>query len=318
MKLARPDNTILVTPYENPDLDGTACAFAYVEFLQKNGKTAVAGVFGKPSREAQFVFKKFNLPSIKNAENIINKVNGIILVDASDLRGISKKVNPQKVIEIIDHRKIHEAHKFPNAKAQIELVGSAATLIAEKFHIANLPISKESASLLFSAIVSNTINFKANVTTERDHKMANWLKTKFNLPDNYVHEMFTDKSTFKELFKWTFIDDLATFQFNDYIVGIAQLEIINVDNFVNKNLKKIKEALSKVKKEKSLNFVFLTCIDLEKAFNTLIIIDESTQKLLEKSLNITFKEGVTKRNGILMRKEIVPKIKEVLEAGKFI
>ena len=189
---------LLVTPYKNPDLDGTACAFGYAEFLRKNGKDVVAAVFGKPHREAQFVIDKFNIPALENAEEVVNNVGGIIIVDASDLRGLSDKIQPEKVVEIIDHRKIHEAEKFPNAKAQIELVGSAATLIAEKFYNNKTTISPESAELLFSAIVSNTINFQANVTTERDHKIANWLKTKFSLPDNYVHEMFSDKSQFKK------------------------------------------------------------------------------------------------------------------------
>lgn len=307
---------LLVTSYKNPDLDGTACAFSYAEFLRKSGKDVVAAVFGKPHREAQFVLNKFNIPALENAEKVVNNVDGIIIVDASDLRGLSDRIQPEKVVEIIDHRKIHEANKFPNAKAQIELVGSAATLIAEKFYKNKTTISQESAALLFSAIVSNTINFQANVTTERDHKMADWLKTKFSLPKNYIHEMFSDKSQFKKSLKETFIDDFATFHFNNHHLGIVQLEIINVNKFMRENLVKIKKILEELKKEKSLELVFLTCIDLEKAFNEIVVIDEETQKFVEQALNVKFKDGVTKRDGILMRKEIVPLIKEVLKTGK--
>ena len=306
---------ILVTSYKNPDLDGTACAFGYAEFLCKNEKDAVAAIFGKPYREAQFVLDKFNIPALENAEKVINNVDGIIMVDTSNLRGLSNKIQPEKVIEIIDHRKIHEANKFPNANAQIELVGSAATLIAEKFYNNKITISQESAELLFSAIVSNTINFQANVTTERDHKMANWLKTKFSLPKNYVHEMFSDKSKFKKSLKETFIDDFATFHFNNHHLGIAQLEIINVTEFIQGNLVKIKETLEELKKEKSLDLIFLTCIDLEKVFNEIVVIDENSQKFIEQTLEIKFKDGVAKRDGILMRKEIVPLIKETLDTN---
>ena len=307
---------LLVTPYKNPDLDGTACSFAYAEFLRKNGKDAVAAIFGKLHREAQFVLDKFNIRDLESAEKVVNNVDGIIIVDASDLRGLSDKIQPEKVIEIIDHRKIHEAHKFPNAKAQIELVGSAATLIAEKFFKNKTTISQESAELLFSAIVSNTINFQANVTTERDHKMTDWLNTKFPLPKNYIHEMFSDKSQFKKSLKETFIDDFATFHLNNHHLGFAQLEIVNVDGFIRGNLVKIKKTLEELKKERSLDLIFLTCIDLEKAFNEIVVIDEDTQKFVEQALTINFKDGVTKRDGILMRKEIVPLIKEVLETDK--
>ena len=307
---------LLVTPYKNPDLDGTACAFGYAEFLRKNEKDAMAAIFGKPHREAQFVLDKFNILALENAEKMVDNVDGIIIVDASDLRGLSDKIQPDKVVEIIDHRKIHEAHKFPNAEAQIELVGSAATLIAEKFYNNKTTISPESAELLFSAIVSNTINFQANVTTERDHKMADWLKTKFSLPKNYVHEMFSDKSQFKKSLKETIIDDFATFNFNNHNLGIAQLEIINVNEFIRENLVEIRKILEELKKEKTLDLIFLTCIDLEKAFNEIVVIDEDTQKFVEQALEVNFKDGVTKRDRILMRKEIVPLIKEVLETGK--
>jgi len=101
------------------------------------------------------------------------------------------------------------------------------------------------------------------------------------------------------------------------IMKLARLEIIDVDVFVDENLEKIKKILAKVKDKKSLNFVFLTCIDLEKAFNKIVVIDDQTQKILESALDVKFKNGVTKRNGILMRKEMVPKIKELIDSGRF-
>ncbi len=307
---------IIITAYQNPDLDGTACAFGYAEFLQKNNKNAVAAIFGTPHREAQFVLKKFNIPKLNDAEKIVAEVDEIIIVDASDLRGLSDKIDPQKVTEIIDHRKVNEAHKFPQAKVQIELVGSAATLIAEKFYNNQTTISEYSAALLYSAIVSNTVNFQARVTTKRDHKMANWLKTKFTLPKNYTEEMFANKSQFNKPLKEIIFDDFATLELPNCRLSIAQLEIIKVDNFIKENIIEIKKILNELKKEKTLDLIFLTCIDLEKAFNKFVIIDEPSQKLLEKALKIKFNNCIAKKNGILMRKEIVPLIKEILETNK--
>lgn len=307
---------LLVTTYKDPDLDGTACAFGYAEFLNKNNKNAIAAVFWTPHRESQFVLKEFNIPDLRNAESLINNINWIIIVDASDLRGLSNQIQPEKVIEVIDHRKSHEAHNFPNAKIQIELVGSAATLIAEKFYLNKIAISKEAAALLFSAIISNTINFQANVTTKRDHEMSDWLQTKFHLPVDYIHKMFLDKSQFRKTLKETLIDDFATFHFNNQNLGIAQLEIINVNNFIKENSLEIKRILEELKKEKWVELIFLTCIDLENACNQIIVVDKSTENLVKEALKITFKNGISKRNGIIMRKEIVPLIKEILEISK--
>lgn len=306
---------ILVTAYERPDLDGTACAFAYAEFLQKSRKDAICGIFGNPHREAQFVLERFDIKSLGNGEKLIGKADSIIIVDASDLGGLSRKINPEKVVEIIDHRKVNQAGSFPNAKTQIEFVGAAATIIAEKFYSNRTKISEESAALLFSAIISNTVNFQANVTTERDKKMAKWLETRFDLSEDFIHEMFLYKSKFKKPIKEILEDDFATFKFNKTL-GIAQLEIVNVDSFIDKELDKIKKALLEIKKKKSLDLIFLTCIDLEKAFNKLVVIDKDSQNLLEKSLNVKFENCIAKRHGIIMRKEIVPLIKSFLETKK--
>ena len=122
---------ILVTSYKNPDLDGVACTYAYTEFLYATCKDVLGAISGSPHMEAQFVLDKFNIPSLENAEKIINAIEQIILVDTSDIKSLSDQIQSHKVIEIIDHRKVNEANKFPNAKIQIDLVGAASTLIAE-------------------------------------------------------------------------------------------------------------------------------------------------------------------------------------------
>ncbi len=303
---------ILVTAYQNPDLDGTACAFAYSEFLKKKGEDAVAGIFGTIHREAQFVFDEFGISKMKNAEKLVEKYENIVLVDSSDLKGISKEIDPSKVVGIIDHRKINQANKFPNAKVQIELVGSAATLIAEKFYKNKIEISKESAALLYSSIVSNTVNFQANVTTERDRKMAKWLKNHLSLPKNYIHEMFEHKSNFDKPLKDVFLNDFAYFDFKTKI-GIVQLEIVKVDDFIKNNFDSILKALDEIKQQNALDVMFLSCIDVEKAFNKFVIIDKKSEELVTKIFNIKFENNVAKRNAIIMRKEIVPLIKGFLE-----
>jgi len=50
-------NKIIVTSYPNPDLDGTACAIAYSEFLNKNGRPASYKLFGNWQSEVDFVLK---------------------------------------------------------------------------------------------------------------------------------------------------------------------------------------------------------------------------------------------------------------------
>ena len=184
---------ILITCYVDPDLDGIAGAVAYEEFLKKIGKNVFAAIIGKPHDEAKYVLDRFHITYPKTISDA-DDFDSVILVDTSDLNGLEGKVAPEKVVEIIDHRKVYEADKFPNAKTQIELVGASATLIAEKFIKNKINISQESATLLFSAIISNTLNFKGSVTTKRDKAAAAWLNNVSKLQDGFWKELFIAKS----------------------------------------------------------------------------------------------------------------------------
>ena len=304
---------LLVTGYVNPDLDATACAVAYSEYLQKTGTDAVAGVFGSPSAEARFVISFFQIQTPPDASPLVKDIPSVVLVDASDLRGLAKDLKPEQVVEIIDHRSVHQADQFPHAQIQIELVGSAATLIAEKFSFGKVEISEQSAALLYSAIISNTVNFQANVTTERDQKMANWLVDKLKLPADYIHQMFVVKSQFTKPLKEELVDDLATFDFGGHTLGIAQLEIVAVTNFVEQRRAEIDQALLDIKDELGLEYIFLTCIDVERATNTFVVVDDAAQDLVAEALGVVFHDLVAQKEGIMMRKTIVPLVKGSLE-----
>ncbi len=304
---------ILVTCYVNPDLDGVAGAIAYGEFLQKTGKNSVVGIIGEPHDEAKYILDRFGFeypPMVENADNF----DEVILVDASDLNGLEGKISAEKVIEIIDHRKVHEADKFPKAKAQIELVGAAATLVAEKFMQSNVDISKESATLVYGAIISNTLNFKGSVTTDRDKIAAEWLNKVAKLPEDFWKDLFIAKSDLSGGKLAERIEgDFAWFVMGDKKVGIAQIEMIGAKKLVNERSGEIVQVLGKIKKEMSLDFIFQNTIELEDIKNFFVAQDSETQKLLEKVLKVQFAGVVAERPNLIMRKQIVPLLKDELE-----
>lgn len=297
---------ILVTCYLDPDLDGTAGAIAYAEFLEQSGRHAVAGILGRPHEEARYVLDRFGFAypqMISNADDF----DQVILVDSSDLIGLEGRVGPEKVIEIIDHRKAHHSEEFPNAKAQIELVGAAATLVAEKFMPADTPISLRSATLLASAIISNTLNFKASVTTDRDIAASAWLSTTAKLPRDFWKDLFLAKSDLTG-------DKLAQAIRGDYscivaggkTIGIAQIEMIGARKLLLERGGEILNILNDLRTEKRWDMVFQSTIDLEECKNYFITDDSNVRALLEKTLKVTFTGTIAERSEVLMRKQIVP------------
>ncbi|MBD3155975.1 MAG: hypothetical protein GF368_04970 [Candidatus Aenigmarchaeota archaeon] len=304
---------ILVTSYKNPDLDGTACMIAYSKLLKELGIDTESGYFGKLNPEAKYVLEKFEIPFPKKGDNIIEDSDGIVIVDNVNPDGLSDKIDLKKVIEIIDHHYSERnlLENYPNVKGQIEKVGAAATLIVERHMDSKVTVDKDSAILLYGAIISNTLNFKSNTTTERDKKAAEWLKDFVNIPDNFVRDMFGSKSDLsgKNMYK-ILSGDLK--QLTKESLYIAQLEIIDLEKTLNERKEELIKALQKIKKDNKGRYIFLTGMDLEKGFNIFMVVDEDSKKLLEDSLELEFTDNVAKREGLMMRKELIPIIKSYL------
>jgi manganese-dependent inorganic pyrophosphatase len=302
---------LFIATYTNPDLDAVSCCIAYREYLQKKGDQAETGIFGAASYETELVMKKFNIKPIPNME--IQENDTIILVDTSSPFNLSEKINLNKVAEMIDHHKLNTLELSETAKTELEPVGACATLITEKFQTANLPISSQSATLLYYAIISNTINFHSNVTTDRDRKAAEYLMHKFKHDPDYTTELFKKKSALKQPLAEMLEKELAIQDINGTKIGISQLEMTGAGYFISRNLSQIRAFLKKTQAEKGLKIALVSCIDIEEYFNMFVVADKESRIFAEKVLDSRFRNDKARKEGILMRKEIWPLAKEEIE-----
>jgi inorganic pyrophosphatase/exopolyphosphatase len=301
-----------VTSNENPDLDGYASSIAYSEFLNKSGRKAMPVIFGKPLLEAQYLIGKLKF----RFENEISHLKGakrIILVDTSTLTGLDKSISPENVEEIIDHRKTTDTGAFKNADKKIELVGAAATLIAEKFIKANISISKISATLLYGAIVSNTLNFRSKLTTERDIEAAKWLIETAEPEDDFAKEMFTAKSDLSgSKLKEAMSSDVSQYLVEGTRLGISQLEIVGAAKLIETRTSEIFSELKNIAKTRAFDVSFLSILALDENSNYFLTEDTLAQRILSKAFELEFNDGIARKKGLLMRKEIVPTLRTLL------
>lgn len=305
-------NKILVTDALDPDLDGTACIVAYSELLKHAGQNVSTLIFGTPQEESSFVLKKLGI-DIPSGDDMTLVFDEIVLVDTSAVRWLSKKIDPKKVSEVIDHREVHSVEEFPNAKIEIEKVGSCATLIAEKFMKDQIIPSEKSAIIMFAAIVSNTINFKNKVTTDRDRAAAKWLVDLYGIKDDIIHQMFAFKSDLKFSIQEIFQSQIGHHYFADKKVSTFQLEIMGVEKFVKEKLEEIKRELLAIASREGYECTLFTLVDIEEGNNTFVVADKQSEEVIGKALKVKFENGVAHYPHVIMRKEILPKLKDYLE-----
>ena len=304
---------IIITSYVDPDLDGVACVIAYAEFLNDLGRPAIACFMGNPTAEAEFAVAKLHVPRPVSRVSF-EPTERVVILDASEPVHFEGRLVSEQVIEVIDHRKVNEAYKFTNAKIQIELVGAAATLVAEKFRDGVIKPSAESAQILQAAIISNTQNFQAKTTTDRDHEIMKWLGDIASLPDHFTHDMFAVKSDFTgEKLERSMDIETATFEIAGKRLGVVQLEMVGSEALVRDRQEEILIILDRLKTQYNLDHIFLTTLDIEAKLNRFVTADPFMQSILAEALGITFFDKLAVRDDIIMRKEIVPLIKAVMD-----
>lgn len=295
----------LITAKVGPDLDGVACIYAYEKYL--NDPQKIGGVFGVSDPEAWYMIERLGIQDIRY--NPAEDFEHVILVDASNLAGMPKQATHENVVEVIDHREQPTVEEdFPNAKIQNEMVGAAATLVAEKFYDKG-EIDKNSATLLYGAIYSNTLNLKSTNTTDRDREAVRWLAEKIAMPENLVRQMFESKSTIieKDLEKVLEADAKGLIMHGKKI-DIIQIEVVGLKALVDSNKGRIISSLRKIKNNDKLDGIFLTAVDLEDSFNLFISEDEFVKGWLEEALGVKFDGDVARSDELILRKQIIPKL----------
>ena len=299
----------IVTSYCNPDLDGVAASYAYAEFLQKTGQKANYYIEGEPKKEVDIVCNLFHI-SLSSCQEIEN--SPVIIVDTNTIRDIPKCIAINNIVEIIDHHiPSQDLEKFSKAKVQIELLGAVATLIAEKFYQSNIPISRNSAILLYYAIISNSINLNSRNTSVKDRKISQWLKEQFSeISEQYIQTIFEQKSEINE-------SDLRLEMEAEYILEIAnkkiiiaQLEIVNANSFLENYQHEIKSILIDILQEKKLDYIFLNCIDILNGYCILYTPFSSTEEYLNNFFEGSFENGQLIIEPLFMRKEIIKLLKD--------
>lgn len=306
---------ILITSYLNPDLDGVACSMGMEELLRSQGCDAWGVIFGSPSQEAGWVLKTYAIPRLPDGHTFLAPDIEIILVDASDTLDLEKTFPISSVVEIIDHRAVHHAQDFPNVRtSQIELVGSCATLVAERMQAAKAIPSQNAARLLYGAIISNTVNFKSPQTTMRDRDMSDWLLSIAKLPDSFIADMFKAKSDLSgNKLSEALTGDYTVKEFAGRRIGFFALEADGVETVLRNRRNEIMDVMRSVSSREQFDYLILNAIDIFTGESILFAFDEASRTLCETALGRVFKDNVSKIPTLLMRKQITPKLKEYLE-----
>lgn len=285
------------------DIDGYASGIAYRELLRMKGI------------DAKFVSKAtLNysiIDSFKNMPYIIDEYttsidDKYIILDLSDKSYFPEFVIENSIIEIIDHHPGFE--NYWNNKlgrnAIIEPIGSVATIIIEKYEKDGLldKMDEDIAKLLMAAILDNTLNFTASITTDRDRIAYKKLESLIN-ESNYAQIYFGEcQKSIEDNLQGSIKNDIKIQKINYYLPEVfGQLTIWNAEKLLIK-----KDFISQIMNSYSDEWM-LNIISLNNNSSYIMYSKTRIKNKLEQLLDCYDKNGILIKNPAMLRKEIMKK-----------
>jgi inorganic pyrophosphatase/exopolyphosphatase len=229
------------------------------------------------------------------------------LIDVSDAGHFDAMVDLNKVDEVIDHHLGNESywHERIGEGTDIEFVGSACTMIYERWQREGKldKMSQTAARLLICGILDNTLNFGADITTDRDKRAYHDLTPIANLPSDWPAQYFNAcQKLITDDLAAGIRDDAKVLEFKQLPdkIGVGQLDIWDAKKLIADSLKTVRSIMPTI-----MTPWFMNVISIEESRNYLVCDDPALQAWLADLLRVTFKSGVAVTERMWLRKEIV-------------
>lgn len=298
---------IYVVGHKSPDTDSVAAAISYANLKNQLDlpDVYIPAAAGKINNETTYVLEHFSVPAPEVVTDAIGKK--IILVDHNEVGQAVDNINDAELMEVVDHHKIGDIHTGSPIFFHNEPVGSTATIISAMYDQYNVPITKEIAGVMMSAILSDTVLFKSPTCTDKDKEQVEKL-AKICGEDykEYGIAMLTAKSdvsskTARDIVK----GDYKHFNFGGTKAGVGQIEVMDLSVLDDKR-QAILDDMEAVRKEEGLDFVLIMLTDVMKEASDLLFVGTPAEKF-EKAFEGKMKNDSIYKEGILSRKkQVVP------------
>lgn len=298
---------ILIFGHKSPDTDSITSSLVMENFEKKLGNDNVKACrLGEINKETQYVL---NYLGIEAPELISDVEDGqdVILVDHNSFLQTVPNIEKANILKVIDHHCISDfCIKYPTY-VRTEAIGCTESILYKLYKENNVEIDKKIATLMLSAIISDTLLFKSPTCTKEDIEIANELAKIAELDANtYGLDMLkagTDLTGFsaKDIL---FIDAKET-SLKDVKSIIAQVNTACIDD-VMKFKTDLEAEMNKIIEEKDLGLFVLAITDIINNNSQAIVLGKRAD-IVEKSYNVTLENNTALLKGVVSRKkQMVP------------
>ena len=304
--------SILVFGHKNPDTDTICSAIAYAELKNKLGKDVKAVRLGEVNEETKYALNYFKVEKPELVENVAGKE--IILVDHNERTQTADGFVESQVLELIDHHRISNFNVDEPLYARVEPVGCTATIILKLFKENGLAPSKETAGLMLSAIISDTLLFKSPTCTQCDAKAGKELAEIAGVDlKEYGLEMLKAGTALGDKSEAELLNmDMKIFEIDGEKIGVAQVNTVNEAEVLERKEKLLAEIDNIIAKE-GLKFFMLAITNILTNDSTALVSGNGND-VIEKAFGEKVDSNLVTLKGVVSRKkQIIPPLTKAIQ-----
>ncbi len=247
--------------------------------------------------------------------NFLNKARfRVALVDHNEFSQAVDGIEEAEVVEVIDHHRIGARSTAMPITFINRVLGSTATIVADMFRSDGIGVDPQTAGLLLSAILSDTVILKSPTATPVDAEVAGWLAETAGVDLHaYGEKMFQAGSEVAGLSADQIVgQDQKHYEEGGFRFAVSQIEMVGFKVF-EERAGEIRDAVARTRSANGLDFACLMVTDITRETTRLVF--EGPQRIQDAVQYPAVAQGVFEMKGVLSRKkQVLPYLMDVLSA----
>lgn len=300
---------IVIFGHKNPDTDSITSSMVLANLEKKLGKNIEACRLGKVNKETEYVLDYLGMEAPRLIENVENGAEVMLVDHASNKESIDNLDNVT-ILKIVDHHKVALNTGYP-LYYRAEPVGCTETILYKMYNENGVEIDKQIATLMLSAIISDTLLFKSPTCTPEDVEVAQKLAKIAEIDvATYGLEMLKAGTDLKGFSIEQILSlDAKEIDLKNVKSVINQVNTASIEDVMTMKTD-IEEGMQKVIEEKGLDLFVLLITDIVNSNSQVIVLGRRAD-LVEKSYGITLENNTALLKGVVSRKkQVVPILTE--------
>lgn len=206
----------------------------------------------------------------------------VIMVDHNELGQALDGMENAEILEIIDHHRLGTIQTLGPVYFRNQPLGCTSTIVYLMYQENKVAIDPQTAGLMMSAIISDTLLFRSPTCTKTDEMAGRALAEIAGVDiEKYAMEMFSAASDLKQKTdREIFYQDFKTFTAGDIHFGVSQVSSLNEEELLSLKPRLFhfaKEALG----EENLDMAFVMLTNILKQDTLLLAVGHRADTLIQ-------------------------------------